>query len=127
MKEAVVTDRAPAAIGPYSQAVRAGDLVFVSGQLPVDPATGAMPQGVREQTRRVLENIGAVLEAAGLGFADVVKTTVFMTDLKGFAEMNEEYARAFTAPAPARATVEVRALPKAALVQIEAVARVPGK
>jgi len=127
MKEAIVTDRAPAAIGPYSQAVRAGDFVFVSGQLPVDPSTGAMPEGVREQTRRVLANLAAVLKAAGLGTADVVKTTVFMTDLKGFAEMNEEYARTFSAPAPARATVEVRALPKGALVEIEAVARVADK
>lgn len=124
-KTAIATKEAPAAIGPYSQAVRAGDWLFVSGQLPIDPATGAMPEGVREQTRRVLANLGAVLGAAGMDLRHVVKTTVFMTDLKGFAEMNEEYAKAFasSSPAPARATVEVRALPKAALVEIEAVAR----
>lgn len=125
MKESITTDRAPAAIGPYSQAVRAGGFVFVSGQLPVDPATGAMPDGAREQTRRVLANVEAVLKAAGLGARDVVKTTVFMTDLKAFPEMNEEYGRVFPAPSPARATVEVRALPKGALVEIEAVAAAP--
>jgi len=118
----IKTDLAPAAIGPYSQAIRAGGWVFISGQLPIDPQTGQMAQGVREQTRRALANIGGVLKAAGLDFRRVVKTTVFMTDIKCFPEMNEEYGKVFGDPAPARATVEVRALPKSALVEIEAVA-----
>lgn len=122
-KTQVSTAEAPAAIGPYSQAIRAGGMVFVSGQVPLDPKTGAVVEGgVREQTRRVLDNLAAVLAAAGLGMGDVVKTSVFMTDLSRFAEMNEVYASAFPAPAPARATVQVSALPKGALVEIEAVA-----
>lgn len=127
-KTAVTSAEAPAAIGPYSQAVRAGDFLYLSGQVPLDPRTGALvPGGVKEQTRRVLDNLAAVLAASGLGFADVVKTTVYLTDLGTFAEMNEVYAAAFAAPAPARATVQVAALPKGAAVEIEAVAwKCPG-
>lgn len=127
-KTAVVSPEAPAAIGPYSQAVKAGDFLYLSGQVPLDPKTGALVEGgVAAQTRRVLDNLAAVLAAGGLGFADVVKTTVYMTDLGKFAEMNEVYAQAFGAPAPARATVQVSALPKGAQVEIEAVAwKCPG-
>lgn len=122
-KRAVSTDRAPAAIGPYSQAIRAGGWVFVSGQIPLDPATGRIVEGgIREQTRRVLANLEAVLQAAGSGLDRVVKTTVYMTDLGGFAEMNAVYAEAFPGTAPARAAVEVQALPKGAMVEIEAIA-----
>ncbi|MBI3297709.1 MAG: RidA family protein [Elusimicrobia bacterium] len=114
---------APAAIGPYSQAIRAGGFVYLSGQVPLDPLTGALvPGGVPEQTQRVLDNLSAVLQAAGLSLSRVVKTTVYMTDLGKFAEMNAVYAKAFRDPAPARATVQVSALPKGAQVEIEAVA-----
>lgn len=126
VKKAVTTPKAPAAIGPYSQGVEAGGWVFVSGQIPADPATGTLAgPGVREQTQRALANLAAVLEAAGCGLSEVVKTTVYMTDLSRFAEMNEAYGRAFEAsgaPPPARATVGVAALPKGAGVEIEAVA-----
>ena len=122
-KAAVCSAEAPAAIGPYSQAIRAGGFLFVSGQVPLDPRTGTLvPGGVAEQTQRVLDNLAAVLRAGGLTLAEVVKTTVFMTDLGRFAEMNEVYAKAFPAPAPARATVQVSALPRGAQVEIEAVA-----
>lgn len=119
------TDRAPKAVGPYSQAVRSGDLLFLSGQIPLDPATGTLVEGgIEEQTERVLANLAAVLEAAGGSLAHVVKTTVFMTDLGEFAKMNEVYARHFRAePLPARAAFQVVALPKGARVEIEAVAR----
>ena len=126
LKEAVKTGSAPAAIGPYSQAIRAGEWVFCSGQIPLDPETGKMIDGgVREQTRKVLENLRAVLQAAGLDFRNVVKTTVYMTDLGKFAEMNEVYAEAFKGieSYPARAAVGVVALPKGVQVEIEAVAR----
>jgi 2-iminobutanoate/2-iminopropanoate deaminase len=120
----VATDEAPRAIGPYSQAIDAGDYVFVSGQIPIDPASGALIEGdVGAQTDRVLRNIEAVLRAAGLTLRDVVKTTVYMVDLKEFAAMNERYAAHFPAPAPARATVQVAALPKGARIEIEAVAK----
>jgi len=122
MKTAIQTSGAPQAIGPYSQAVRAGNLVFVSGQLPLDPAGKAMPEGVALQTEACLKNVAAILAAAGLGMKDVVKTTVFMTDLGQFAAMNEVYAKFFPAPCPARATVQAAALPKGAAVEIEAVA-----
>ncbi|MFH2203603.1 MAG: Rid family detoxifying hydrolase [Elusimicrobiota bacterium] len=126
-KDMIETQDAPAAIGPYSQAVRAGGWIFLSGQLPLAPETGQMVDGgVPEQTRQVLRNIEAVLRAAGAGMGDVVKTTVYMRDLGEFARMNEVYASAFPAPAPARAAVEVSALPKDALVEIDAVARDPG-
>jgi 2-iminobutanoate/2-iminopropanoate deaminase len=123
VKQAVSTDKAPAAIGPYSQAVRSGGLFFVSGQLPLDPATGAIvPGGVPEQTRKVIDNLSAVLAGAGLDLHAVVKTTVYLQDISSFGEMNAVYQERFAAPFPARAAVEVAALPKGALVEIEAVA-----
>ena len=123
MKKGIQTEKAPAAIGPYSQAIQAGDFVYVSGQLPIDPATGAFAgEGIAEQTEQSLKNIQAVLEAAGLSMADVVKTTVFMQDMNDFAAMNAVYARYFTTDCPARAAVEVARLPKDAKVEIEAVA-----
>ncbi|MDH4100970.1 MAG: RidA family protein [Nitrospirota bacterium] len=122
MKE-IATTGAPAAIGPYSQAVQAGNLLFVSGQIPIDPSTGTMVEGgVSEQTVRVLDNIAAILSAAGTGLARVVKTTVFLKDMNDFAAMNEVYGTRFTRPYPARATVEVARLPKDVLVEIDAVA-----
>lgn len=126
MKSAIATVQAPQAIGPYSQAVRAGDWVFVSGQLPLDPAGKNMTASVAGQTEACLKNLSAILAEAGLTPQDVVKTTVFMTDLGQFAAMNEVYARFFTAPCPARATVQVAALPKGAAVEIEAIAFVGG-
>lgn len=122
--KAINTEKAPAAIGPYSQAVDSGaGIVFVSGQLPIDPATGAFPDGgVKEQTRQSLTNARAILESAGLGLADVVKTTVFLADMADFAAMNEVYASFFTAPFPARSAVAVKTLPKGALVEIECMA-----
>lgn len=123
MKNIVSTAGAPAAIGPYSQAVEAGGFIFVSGQLPVDPVTGNISgTDAAQQTEMVLKNIEAVLKSRGLTLNAVVKTTVFMTDLKEFQKMNEVYARFFAKEPPARATIEVKALPKAALVEIEAVA-----
>ncbi len=123
MKRAVTTDNAPKAIGPYSQAVVAGGVVFCSGQIPLDPATGEMVEGdVATQTRQVLENLKAVLEAAGSGLDRVVKTTVFLADMGDFAAMNQVYAGFFDDVPPARAAVEVAALPKGARVEIEAVA-----
>ena len=119
----VQTDKAPKAVGPYSQAIRAGEWLFLSGQLPLDPSGRIIEAGVGPQTRQVLENIRAVLESAGLGMRHVLKTTVYMTDLSKFAEMNEVYGQAFQSPFHARATVEVRALPKGAQVGIECVAR----
>ncbi len=126
-KTAVTTSEAPAAIGPYSQAVRIGDLLFSSGQVALDPATGLIVAGgIAEQTTRVLENLKAVLAAAGLGMSHVVKATVFMKDLKDFAGMNAVYGR-YVAPEgvvpPARSTVQVAGLPKDALVEIEFIAR----
>ena len=123
MKETVSTAKAPAVIGPYSQAVKAGGTVYVSGQLPVDPATGAFPsEDIREQTRQSLENIRAILEEAGMSMDNVVKTTVLLADIADFAAMNEVYAQFFTAPYPARAAFQAAALPKGARVEIEAVA-----
>lgn len=122
---AISTPDAPAAIGPYSQGIRAGDLVFLSGQIPLDPRTGAMVDGgIAAQTERVLENLAAVLAAAGCSFADVVKTTIFLVDLADFQAVNEAYARRFGEAPPARATVQVSALPRGARVEIDAVARV---
>src|SRR5580658_1167209 len=125
-KQAVVTSNAPGAIGPYSQAIRVGEMLFTSGQIPTDPATGTIVDGgIAEQTARVCENLKAVLAASGVGFAEVVKTTVFLKDMKDFAAMNEVYARYFAGEgfaAPARSTVQVAALPKDALVEIECVA-----
>lgn len=121
-KTAVVTTKAPAAIGPYSQGVAAGALVFVSGQVPLSPGGIPASGGVAEQTEQCLRNIREILLAAGLTMDHVVKTTVFLTDLERFQEMNEAYARHFSAPYPARATVQVCALPKGVGVEIEAVA-----
>jgi 2-iminobutanoate/2-iminopropanoate deaminase len=123
VRERVQTDQAPAAIGPYSQAIRAGAFVFVSGQIPIDPATGEfVAGGIGEQTERVLKNLSAVLEAAGSGLDRVVKTTVFLADMKEFSQMNEVYAKYFTGAPPARATVAAAGLPRDARVEIEAVA-----
>jgi len=121
-KDVVLTRNAPAPVGPYSQAIRAGGMVFVAGQIPLDPTTGRMPEGIAEQTRLVLRNVQAVLQAAGASLADVVKTTVFLKDLGEFAAMNEVYATFFPDDPPARATVEVARLPRDARVEIEAIA-----
>ena len=119
----ISTKKAPAAIGPYSQAIHVGNLVYTSGQLPIDPATGTFPEGgIREQTRQSLTNVKAILEEAGLSLSHVVKTTVFLADMSDFAEMNSVYAEFFTEPFPARSAVAVKTLPKAALVEIEAIA-----
>jgi 2-iminobutanoate/2-iminopropanoate deaminase len=127
-RRAVESPDAPRALGPYSQAVVAGDTVFCAGQVGLDPATGKLaPGGIGAETARVLQNLAAVLGAAGLSLADVVKTTVFLADLTEFAAMNEVYGRHFTAPYPARATVQVAALPAGARVEIEAVAVRPGR
>ena|SRR5690349_4619204 len=121
----ISTPNAPAAIGPYTQAVRSGDLLFLSGQIPLDPASGKLVEGgIEAQTERVILNLKAVVEAAGGSLASIVKTTVYLCDLAHFQAFNAVYGRHFTAsPAPARATVQVAALPRGALVEIEAVAR----
>jgi 2-iminobutanoate/2-iminopropanoate deaminase len=122
-KHAIATDAAPSAIGPYSQAIAIGDLVFLSGQIPLDPASGSLVGGsVKHETQRVLENLRAVLTAAGLSFADVVRTTVYVTDLTDFAVINQTYGEFFSEPFPARATVQVAALPRGARIEIDAVA-----
>lgn len=122
----VQTDRAPAAIGPYSQAVCAGGMVYTSGQIPLDPATGAAPQGIEAQSRQALENLSAVLAAAGAGLDRVVKTTCFLADMGDFAAFNQIYAEYFRAPCPARSCVAVKTLPKGLLVEVEAVAALEG-
>lgn len=123
MKKIIATKNAPAAIGPYSQAIEANGLIFISGQLPIDPATGQMaPADTKLQTEASIKNIEAILKSEGLTLENVLKTTVFMADLGQFAQMNEVYAKFFSQNPPARAAVEVKALPKAALVEIEAVA-----
>ena len=121
-KEVVLTDDAPAPVGPYSQAIKVSGFVFVAGQIPIDPATGEMPDGIAEQTRLALRNLTAVLDAAGASVADVVKTTVLLQNLDDFAAMNAVYAEIFSVAPPARACVEVARLPKGALVEIEAIA-----
>ncbi len=119
----VSTEKAPAAVGPYSQAVRIGDLVYTAGQIPLDPATGKMvSSAIEAQTRQVLTNLSAVLEAAGSGLDSIVKMTVFMTDLGQFAQMNAVYAEFFPGEPPARSAVEVVALPLGAMIEMEAVA-----
>ena len=120
----ISTSNAPAAIGPYSQAVDSGaGLIFLSGQLPIDPATGAFPEGgIQAQTRQSLRNVQAILAAAGLSMANVVKTTVFLADMGDFAAMNEVYAEFFAEPFPARSAVAVKSVPKGALVEIECIA-----
>lgn len=121
--KALNTDKAPAAIGPYSQAIRTGNIVFVSGQLPINPETGAFPEGgVQEQTRQSLMNARAILQSEGLDLKDVVKTTVLLSDIANFGPMNEIYAEFFTQPFPARSAFAVRDLPKGALVEIELIA-----
>lgn len=122
MKKFIATTDAPAAIGPYSQGVDLGSLVFCSGQIPVNPADGSIPEGIEAQTAQSLSNVEALLAAAGLTLADVVKTTVFLRDMSHFAQMNEVYASRFTAPFPARSAVAVRELPKGVLVEIEVIA-----
>ncbi len=123
MKTAVSSPAAPKTVGPYSQAIRAGDLLFVAGQIPLDPATGNLVDGdVTVQARRVLDNIGAVLKAGGLAFADVVRTTVFLADMNDLAAMNQVYGAYFSEPYPARATVEVARLPRDVRIEIEAIA-----
>jgi len=126
-KQAIVAEGAPKALGPYSAAVTIGPFVYASGQTGIDPATGELvPGGVEEQTRQVLRNMAAVLEAAGSSFAGVIKTTVFLTDMADFPAMNAIYAEHFPEPYPARSTVQVAALPKAGVVEIEAVALIAG-
>ena len=121
--KAVHTDKAPAAIGPYSQAIHAGNMVFVSGQLPIDPATGNFAEGgIKELTRQSLTNMKHILESEGLSMSNVVKTTVLLADMADFAEMNEVYAEFFAQPFPARSAFAVKTLPKGALVEIECIA-----
>ena len=120
---AISTKKAPAAIGPYSQAIRVGNIVYTSGQIPLDPATGAFVEGgIKEQTRQALTNIKAILEEAGTSMDNVVKTTVFMANMDDFADMNAVYAEFFTEPYPARSAVAVKTLPKGALIEIEVIA-----
>jgi 2-iminobutanoate/2-iminopropanoate deaminase len=123
VRHAVATSLAPKAIGPYSQAIRAGSLLFVSGQVPIDPATGQIVDGdIGAQTRRVFENISEILKAGGATLDHVVRTTVFLADMNDFAAMNEVYAGYFTSPAPARATVQVSRLPRDARIEIDVIA-----
>ena len=124
MKQVIHTDKAPAAIGPYSQAIQIGQLLFTSGQVPIDPETGAIVEGgIQEQARQSLNNIKAILNAAGTNMGAVVKTTVFLQDMNDFTAMNEIYAEFFQEPYPARSAVQVARLPKDALVEIEAIAQ----
>ncbi len=124
MKKVISTTKAPSAIGPYSQAIQVGKLVYTSGQIPVDPATGAFAEdGIKEQTRQSLLNVQAILEEVGSSMDDVVKTTVFMADMNDFTDMNAVYAEFFKEPYPARSAVAVKTLPKGALVEIEVVAQ----
>jgi 2-iminobutanoate/2-iminopropanoate deaminase len=123
MKQPISTTSAPAAIGPYSQAIKAGGMVYLSGQIPLDPATGQMIEGdIAAQTERVMKNLGAVLEAAGCSFDDVVRTTIFLANLGDFQVVNETYGRYFKGVPPARATVQVAALPRGSKVEIDAIA-----
>ena len=121
--KALHTEKAPAAIGPYSQAIEVNGMIFASGQIPLDPATGNVVEGgIKEQTRQALTNASAIMEAAGLSLSNVVKTTVFMADMADFADMNEVYAQFFSEPFPARSAVAVKALPKGVLVEVECIA-----
>lgn len=122
MKTQIATQNAPGAIGPYSQAIDAGPFVFISGQIPVNPATGEVPEGITAQTAQSLANVKAILAEAGLSVDNVVKTTVFLADMGDFAAMNAVYAENFTAPFPARSAVAVRELPKKVLVEVEVIA-----
>lgn len=123
MRKKVESAKAPAAIGPYSQAIEAGAFLFLSGQIGINPETGELQEGVEAQARQIMENIRAVLEAAGLSFDHVVKTTIYLADIADFAKVNEIYGSYFREPYPARSTVAVAALPKGALVEIEVIAR----
>ena len=122
MKQVLATDQAPAAIGPYSQGIAASETVYVSGQLPLDPATGAFPEGIAAQTAQSLKNIQAILAQQGMTLANVVKTTVFLADINDFTEMNKVYGEFFTQPYPARSAVQVAKLPKDAPLEIECIA-----
>lgn len=122
MKQAVKTNKAPGAIGPYSQGIEVGNMYFFSGQLPLNPETGVMPETIKEQTKQSLENIKGLLESQGLDFSNVVKTTVFLDNMADFADMNEVYSTYFVEPYPARSAVEVGKLPKGALIEIEVIA-----
>jgi 2-iminobutanoate/2-iminopropanoate deaminase len=123
MKKVISTSKAPAAIGPYSQAIQVGNLVYTSGQIPIDPATGSFVEGgIKEQTRQSLLNVKAILNEAGTTMDHVIKTTVFMADMNDFAEMNSVYSEFFNTPYPARSAVAVKTLPKGALVEIEVIA-----
>ena len=122
MKKVIATSKAPKAVGPYSQAIELNGTLFVSGQIPVNPETGSMPEGIEAQTRQSLTNVGAILAETGLSFNDVVKTTVLLDDIKNFAAMNAVYAEFFPEAKPARACYQVAALPVGAMVEIEAIA-----
>ena len=122
MKKVIATNNAPAAIGPYSQANQAGNLIITSGQLPIDPATGAFPEGIEAQSRQSLKNVQAILKEAGVDMDAVIKTTVFLSDMNNFGAMNEVYKEFFASDFPARSAVQVARLPKDALVEIEAIA-----
>jgi 2-iminobutanoate/2-iminopropanoate deaminase len=122
MKKVIATDKAPAAIGPYSQAIEIGNLVFTSGQIPVNPATGEIPEGVEAQAEQAFTNIRELLAAAGTSIENVIKTTVFIKDMNDFGKINEIYAKYFTGTFPARSCVEVARLPKDVLIEIEAIA-----
>ncbi len=124
MKKVINTVKAPSAIGPYSQAIKVNNLVYTSGQIPINPVTGSFVEGgIKEQTRQSLTNVKAILEEAGLTMANVIKTTVFMADMNDFADMNAVYAEFFAEPYPARSAVAVKTLPKGALVEIEVIAQ----
>lgn len=124
MRKVIQTPEAPAAIGPYSQAIQSGDFLFCSGQIPIDPASGEVLKGeAKTQAEQIMKNVGAVLKAGGLDFKDIVKTTIFLTDMNDFAAVNEVYGRHFPTAPPARSTVAVAALPKGVNVEIEVVAR----
>ncbi|MGL4761300.1 MAG: RidA family protein [Sarcina sp.] len=124
MKEVINTNNAPGAIGPYSQGIKIGDLVFTSGQIPLNPTTGEMPETIQEQTKQALDNVKAILEASGTGMDKVIKTTVFLTDLNDFVKMNEVYATYFINEKPARSAIEISKLPKGARIEIEAIASI---
>lgn len=127
MKKVIQTEKAPKPIGPYSQAIRAGNFIFLSGQIPIDPKTGELAKGdIRQQTQRVLENMKGVLESQGLGMEDVVKVSIFLKDMETFSQMNEVYATYFSSSPPARSTVEVSRLPKDSNLEIEAIAWIDG-
>jgi 2-iminobutanoate/2-iminopropanoate deaminase len=121
-KKVISTEKAPAAIGPYSQGIKAGNLVFTSGQLPINPETGVMPETIEDQTKQSLENVKAIIEAEGLSMGKVIKTTVFLSDMNNFAKMNDIYKDYFKEAAPSRSAVQVARLPKDALIEIEAIA-----